>query len=303
MSEIDLETYNLLFDMACKYESQLNGYPLVTEKVYAEQKENEIVGTSDAIVQMYELMKAFQQDIEEYYLDTNYKKLGHDNYVNDNPFEGRGVVYTVITGEYEELKKPLFVDDKLDYICFTNNKSMASDFWEIRFLENEDELDNVRLARRTKILCSEYLDDYDYSIYIDGSFEIIGDIHKLIDFNSKGRGMLVFAHNMCDGIGEELDLCISLGKDIPELMKAQVWKYLEDGYDMRLGMIASGCIIRKHHDEKLDETMKYWWSQVRNESKRDQLSFCYSCWKNEYEFDVCNRLAIDNEYIKLHEHK
>ena len=299
---VDIDTYNSLYEITQKYEKNLNGYALISEKAYQEHQSRSIVGAENSIIEMYGLMQAFQSDLEKKYLDINYAKLVHTDDSVNNPFGGRGVVYTVITGEYDDLKIPSYIDEKLDYICFTNNENLKSDFWDIQIVTNFENLDNIRLARKTKILCREYLAGYDYSIYVDGKLQIVGDLRQLITRYSKGRGMLVFPHHMRDGIGEELDELIRLEKDNPQLMKKQVLEYLDEGYGMRAGMVDTACLIRNHHDDVLYKVMELWWKEVKNKSRRDQLSFGYSCWKSRYEFDVCNELLVNNEYIKPYKH-
>lgn len=61
----------------------------------------------------------------------------------------------------------------------------------------------MRLARRVKILRHEYLAEYDYSIWVDGSCEIIGDLGEYIDFYKRNEPMLNFNHHGNDCIYEE----------------------------------------------------------------------------------------------------
>lgn len=64
----------------------------------------------------------------------------------ENAFKGKGVVYAVITVDYDALKAPLFGDEDYDYICYTDNRNMTSDIWSIRYIENTEGLDNTHLA-------------------------------------------------------------------------------------------------------------------------------------------------------------
>ena len=61
------------------------------------------------------------------------------------------VVYTAITGNYDELVTPSVINPKFDYVCFTDNPNLKSNCWDIRLME-ESELDGIRKARRYKIL-------------------------------------------------------------------------------------------------------------------------------------------------------
>ena len=60
------------------------------------------------------------------------------------------VVYTSITGNYDDLRLPVVVNPKLKYVCFTDNKNLRSDIWDVKYVENMDNLDNALFARDRK---------------------------------------------------------------------------------------------------------------------------------------------------------
>ena len=62
----------------------------------------------------------------------------------------RKVIYTVITGDYDYLRTPKYVNEDYDYICFTNNKRIKSTFWKVRRIKNSEGLDDIRLQRYIK---------------------------------------------------------------------------------------------------------------------------------------------------------
>lgn len=224
----------------------------------------------------------------------NYK---HRSDGKEKPFQGKGVIYTVITGGYDELNEPEYVDADFDYICFTDTPNMKSDVWKIVKIENPDGLDGTRLARKHKVLCHQYLSQYDYSIYVDGKLEIVGDFKKYIAEYSSGNTMLCFPHHVRDCIYAEANECIKLQKDNSEIINEQMQNYRNEGYPEHNGMIDSACLIRSHHDEKLKKVLECWWNEIKNHSRRDQLSFGYACWKNEYYYDISALYIYENEYI------
>ena len=48
------------------------------------------------------------------------------------------VVYTAITGSYDDIITPQVVENDFDYICFTDNPDLKSEFWDIRYMEELD---------------------------------------------------------------------------------------------------------------------------------------------------------------------
>ena len=218
-------------------------------------------------------------------------------------FEKNNVaVYTAITGNYDELLIPEYVNDNFDYICFTDNKDLKSDFWEIRLMEELD-LDKIRKARHYKILPHLYLEEYDYSLWIDGNFRIIGNLEYFINEYAKNNKLMGIIHEERNCIYEEANACINLGKDSEEIISSQMKKYKVEGYPENQGLIASGILFRDHKDAEIIKLMEDWYKEVINHSKRDQLSFNYVCWKNSFNYDECDRHYWRNEYFESVDHK
>lgn len=226
-----------------------------------------------------------------------YEKSHSNSAEIKNGFQGKGVIYTVITGGYDVLQEPEVFDNDFQYICFTNNPDLKSSVWEIRMMENEEQLDDVRLARKYKVLCYEYLKEFDYSIYIDGKIKIIGDVKAYINQYSKGSAMLCFPHFVRDCAYQEALACIQFGKDSVDIISKQMEVYNEEGYPINNGLIDSACLVRSHRNEELQNALAIWWNEIKNKSRRDQLSFGYACWKAGITYDICDLFIYDNPYI------
>lgn len=226
---------------------------------------------------------------EEYPFHSQQKKL---------VFQGKGVIYTVITGNYDELCTPQYIDDEYDYICFTDNRKLTSDIWSVRYVENMENLDRARLSRKYKILCHEFLKEYDYSIYVDGKIQIIGDLRKYIETYCRGSSMLCFPHFVRSCAYEEAKACIAIGKDTPEIIKKQMEGYEKEGYPVNNGLIDGACLVRQHHSSILQKVMECWWNEVKSKSRRDQLSIGYACWKNNFHYDLSDLYTYQNEYLR-----
>lgn len=221
---------------------------------------------------------------------------------NSAPFEGRGVVYSAITGNYDNIKEPSYVNPNLDYILFTNNPQITSSVWQVRLVENPEGLDNVRLARRIKILGHEYLPEYDYSIWVDGKLEIKDDLRDYVDSYRRKEPILCFNHYINECIYDEKLTCEALNKDDPQIMEKQMERYREEGYPVKNGLIESGLMVRELKNEKVQQVMNTWWQEVMSGSRRDQLSFNYACWKNNFVYDSTDLFIYGNRYVKLYGH-
>ena len=68
------------------------------------------------------------------------------------PFQGKGVVYSAIIGDYDRVKEPKYVDPDFDYILFTDNPNLQTKIWKVRLIDNSEQLDSVRLSKRIKLV-------------------------------------------------------------------------------------------------------------------------------------------------------
>ncbi|OED29867.1 glycosyltransferase [Methanosphaera sp. WGK6] len=210
-------------------------------------------------------------------------------------------VYTAITGNYDDLITPSVIESDFDYICFTDNPDLKSNFWEIRQMEDLD-LDEIRKARHYKILPHKYLDNYDYSIWIDSNFDITGNLKHYIKKFSKKHKLLAIKHEERECLYKEAQTCIDLGKDDIEIINSQIQKYKNEGFPENYGLIASGILFRNHHDTNVINLLETWYNEVVNHSRRDQLSFNYACWKTGFKYDESNIFYFKNEYFQRYLH-
>ncbi len=207
------------------------------------------------------------------------------------------VVYTAVSGKYDDIITPTVVEDDFDYICFTDNKDLKSDFWDIHYMEDLD-LDSVRKARRYKILPHKYLKEYDYSFWIDGNFDIIGSLKDYVHKYSKNNKLLAIQHEEHTCIYTEAQKCIEFKKDKEDVILEQVDKYQKEGFPEDYGLVASGILFRSHNSPDVIELMESWYDEVINHSRRDQLSFNYACWKNNFTYDVSDIYYFKNQYFQ-----
>lgn len=194
------------------------------------------------------------------------------------------VVYTAIVNNYNPLRNPVHIDPKIDYVCFTDQPrwfSLANNtIWKGRPFPKSN-LDPTRMNRQVKLLPHQFFPEYEYSVYVDGSISIIGDIRALLE-KYNYSSMLSFKHPLRSCIYEEGKVCIDMHKEAPEVIIRQLNQYKEDGFPEQFGLIEGGVLIRKHNEPTVVKLMEDWWREVVTQSRRDQLSFPYVAWRNGY---------------------
>jgi hypothetical protein len=213
------------------------------------------------------------------------------------------IVYTSVFGEYDKITEQS--SDGWDWKCFSEENSIS--IYE----------DNNRNAKRFKVLPHRYLQDYEYSIFVDGNMTVKGNVDELVDKYLSDSNVAFFSHNnnkldFRNCAYEEAQTIFNLGeknsnispergilnyKDNPYIIQKQMEKYSMLGFPKDNGLITGMVILRRHNERDCIKTMEDWWKEIKYGSKRDQLSFNYCAWKNDLKFNYMEGDSRDNEYF------
>jgi len=186
-----------------------------------------------------------------------------------------------MVGKYDQLQEPLFKPNNVDYIIVIDGPPPSSDTWksiDIRSIKGIPPLDGSRVSRYIKLHPHLFLNEYDYSIYIDANIKTVGDMRYLIYLLNQ-YGFIANLHRHRDCIYEELEACIRLKKDDPQIMRKQIDSYRNAAMPERYGLIEANLIVRDHHNPACIEIMEKWWQEIAKHSGRDQLSLPFVLWK------------------------
>ena len=213
------------------------------------------------------------------------------------------VVYTAIFGPYDDLKKPEYINDDWDYVCFTDNKELKSDIYTIKYIEPLFE-NSTKNARMFKLLSHIFLVGYDYSLWVDGSVKIRGkNIDDLItDLNKKRQYLSIHSHIKRDCIYDEAMACILADKAHPAEVIKQVRHYKQESFPEKIGLVESAEILRNHKEEKTQQLNQAWWEVLDQFSIRDQLAFNYICWKHHFTYHKMAGHQWLDQYFHLYKH-
>lgn len=223
------------------------------------------------------------------------------------------VIYSALVGSRGSITEPSYIPKGVDFIFFTDQKQITSKVWQVRRVEPIIPGDTVRSARAIKALAHKFLPEYEYSIWVDANLEIRGDIVELLkEYIMKPHNQIAaFSHannrDSRNSVAEELEALLEANRrgrfrDQSELMKKQFNRYKEAGFPDTNGLVVSMVLLRKHNDPLCRQTMEEWWNEIKNFSRRDQLSFNYVCWKNNLPITYLPGDSRNNPYIKFHPH-
>ena len=197
------------------------------------------------------------------------------------------VIYSCITGGYDDVPVHKYVAPDWDYVLFTDNKELIAKgrcaHWIIRPLVF-NKLTNVKNNRWHKINTHKLFPEYDVSIYLDGNIIVNNSglfkvVEKLIADNVL-IGVPNHPHRKC--IYDEAKVIKKRKIDLPKIVNAEIKVLKADKYPKKNGLSENNILFRQHN--KIQNTLDLWWNMVETYSKRDQLSFCYALWKTNIKY-------------------
>jgi hypothetical protein len=93
-------------------------------------------------------------------------------------------------------------------------------------------------------------------------------------------------------------VCIKAGKDKCDIIEKQMKKYKKEKYPMHKGLIENTVILRRHNMPEVVSLGEAWWLEIKQFSKRDQLSFSYVAWKQNFHYMPIDGFLWDIKRLK-----
>ncbi|MDE5699943.1 MAG: DUF616 domain-containing protein [Lachnospiraceae bacterium] len=204
-------------------------------------------------------------------------------------------VYTVIIGDYDCLHEVSDTDKHTKYICFTDDRSMCSDTWEIRYVDRE--FDNPIIeSRKYKMLPHRFIDT-EYSLYIDANIQFSkSPLEYMRQYFNRGN-MLLIPHPERDCIYREAAYCILNDRDLPQRLIKQMHLYNKKDCPEHVGLFYGGMIGRCHFENEIVTFDEEWWEHFRKYSRRDQISLGYLLWKKASEVSLADINICNNDWF------
>lgn len=213
------------------------------------------------------------------------------------------VVYTAIFNNYDWLKEPVVVPEDVDFICYTDSQKLTSRLWRIVYVDMKDKTPSL-MNREIKLLYPyTELKAYDYSLYVDGSMMIKGDVGEFIRKYISSKPVLInFKHPNKDCLYTEIDYCIERGRGNAEKLIEQKKLYEEDGMPKHFGLSDNKILLRDNHSEEGAKMMSEWFSHVVNFSGRDQVCLPYILYKHHRQYVFFDEDIEKNDFFETWPH-
>lgn len=188
------------------------------------------------------------------------------------------VVYTVQVGGYDVVQQPLVVDERFDYVLFTDSdESQNIGVWQVRTIPYENS-DLTRVSRYPKMHPNELLNEYKASLYIDANIQITGQriYDRVVECYEQGIDWAGIQHPYRDCIYDEA--YVIYGLETEENIFRWCHRLRKEQYPRHRGLFENNIIFRTHNDNtKVVNTM--WWNLYEQHTRRDQLTLFYVLWQ------------------------
>jgi len=171
---------------------------------------------------------------------------------------------------------------------------------------NVIEIDSIyrdprRTAKIFKVLTHRLLVHYDWIIWLDSNMEPKQGFYENIRHFLVGDDSYFFKHNKRSCVYDEIEECLKWGKDAKKTLIEIKQKYLTENMPKNMGMANCGFFIRPNTPET-NQKFEKWWELIENGSVRDQVTFPYVCWKQEFQYHLLEGKVNDNSLISMQEH-
>lgn len=257
------------------------------------------------------LLKRRIRKCRNYNQMVNYPNTSKKDYLRESK---KTVVYTCVTGNYDNVRDPVYIPDNVDFVLFTEKSNIHKlcknlQRWQVKELPSIPHyVESLVMENRyIKLHPHEYFPEYDYSLYIDGNVRVIGDVCSLLCNTNNDTGLAFHRHRQRKSVYYEAEVCKLLGKGNKKYIDIQMNKYKNAGFPENFGLYEATVIATDLSNPNAERLYNIWWSELlETKSGRDQLSLPYIIWKSGFEYEQVGNLGNDlysNKIFQIVAHK
>lgn len=217
------------------------------------------------------------------------------------------VVYQAIVGDYDRILQPTIVDDRFDYILFSDTFDIPFvGVWQVRELPFS-EGNNKQKCGFAKCHIEELLPEYEASLWIDGNIQITSQYvyDRFVELMSLGIEWASIKHPSQHCTYDEICAIVKL-RWVADYEVADWYKKLrEECFPENWGLFETNVLFRRH-DARVYKASSLWWQTLLLNIRRDQFSVMYALWRDRLKVDYyliggeCPR--IGSKHFAYHEH-
>ena len=204
------------------------------------------------------------------------------------------VIYSVCVGNYDDILQPLVIDNRFDYVLFSNDfEEQQIGVWQVRPIPIPQEIsknDMKRLSRYPKTHPETMLPEYEASLYMDMNIQIKDAYiyERFIELVTKRVEYAGIKHFRHDNIYDHAFDMVNWNLEHDYNM-FRICQYIRHHGYTRNGGLNENNIIFRMHTKKMQKVNEEWWRMIVYFSHRDQFSYMY----------ILNKYRIPIEYFLL----
>lgn len=213
------------------------------------------------------------------------------------------VIYTAIIGGVDSLIDPR-VRQRAPMVCFTDNPQFRSRHWDIRPLSSVSVPPDVpghaaALSRWFKLLPHIHFPTCDYTIWIDGSDQLLSDPTLLIPFD---EDWVSFRHPDRQCVYQELKAIVRFKKDTQEAMTQLEKRYRSLNVPPNIGMAACSMLWRRNTEAMRGFNQRWWEEFLAGGARRDQPAWAYCNWRQPVRARLLPGHHMRNQFVHRRSH-
>jgi hypothetical protein len=218
-----------------------------------------------------------------------------------NPKANELVVYTCITGQYDEIRQPIENGSDIRFICYSDARPAKLGLWEIRPVPKEWG-SGAQANRFAKMHPHILFPEYEQSLYIDGNIEVVSAVGAFVQSALEDALIAAHRHPFRNCVYEEAIECSAIGYGWPWQIQRQLTRYAEAGYPRNAGLFECNIIARRHLNPKVIALMEAWWEEYCSGIRRDQLSLPFLAWMHGLQINNLgdSDARFTQKFFKLH---
>ena len=189
-------------------------------------------------------------------------------------------IYTACIGGYDNILQPEIIDERFDYILFTDDvKVDRIGVWQVRKIGYYNS-NTIRIARYVKTHPEELLNDYHATLWLDANIQIVSSqvYERIYELYSQGIEIASVTHPTRDCVYDEAYELMRMKWEHDYVLFRWCSKMIREGFPPHYGMYETNILYRRN-TAKMKEFDELWWNCISKNSYRDQMSCTYSLWK------------------------
>ena len=189
-------------------------------------------------------------------------------------------IYTCVTGGYDYARMPLVKEKDCDYYMISDNEALAGDSFnwiDVRAVCPAEITSPKDQNRYCKMHPHKIFPEYDFTVYMDGSIQIIRPVSHYIN-NVGSSGLAIHRHRERDCIYSEGIFLYWLGAVKKEALLKDISRYMDAKVPRHFGLFECGMIVTDLKNENAKQIYQCWYEEYQRGAKRDQQALIYVLW-------------------------